>query len=223
MNSLVKDDSSLAKLHHEGTKTWTSDEGWTPLTYCVSLHVGRDSEKKRKALEQIARSLLDHGADLTGCVDQAIYSNNLEVFETLLKAGGTCADDDTLNHAACDGQFDALELLLKYGGALDGTRGTEHHGGYTPLGCAVSCRSIQGARWFLEKGQDPNNIKSKDGENCLHVAVYFGASDKMVQLLLDHGAKINQKNKQGCTPLARAQEKKHKKAIAFLEAAGAKA
>ncbi|SVC87323.1 uncharacterized protein METZ01_LOCUS340177, partial [marine metagenome] len=24
-------------------------------------------------------------------------------------------------------------------------RGTDHHGGYTPLSCAVSCRSIQGA------------------------------------------------------------------------------
>ena len=119
VNSLLKDDPSLAKLHHEGTKIWTSNEGWTPLTYCISSRVGRDSEKKRKALAQIAQILLDHGADLTGCVDQAIYSNNLEVFEMLLKAGGTCTDDDTLNHAACDGQFDALELLLKYGGKLD--------------------------------------------------------------------------------------------------------
>ena len=98
-----------------------------------------------QALTQIARGLIDHGADLTGCVDQAIYSNKLEVFEMLLKAGRTCTDDDTLNHAACDGQFDALELL-KYGGKLDGTRGTDHHGGYTPLGCTVSCRSIQGTR-----------------------------------------------------------------------------
>ncbi len=146
VNSLLKDDPSLAKLHHEGTKIWTSNEGWTPLTYCISSRVGRDSEKKRKALAQIARILLDHGADLTGCVDQAIYSNNLEVFEMLLKAGGTCTDDDTPNHAACDGQFDALELLPKYGGKLDGTRGTDHHGGYTPLGCTVSCRSIQGTR-----------------------------------------------------------------------------
>ena len=146
VNSLLKDDPSLAKLHHEGTKIWTSNEGWTPLTYCISSRVGRDSEKKRKVLAQIAQILLDHGADLTGCVDQAIYSNNLEVFEMLLKAGGTCTDDDTPNHAACDGQFDALELLPKYGGKLDGTRGTDHHGGYTPLGCTVSCRSIQGTR-----------------------------------------------------------------------------
>ena len=184
---------------------------------------GRDSEEKSKGLAQIARTLIDHGADMAGCVDQAIYSNNMEVFEMLLKAGGTCADDDTINHAACDGQFDALEMLLEYGGKLDGTRGTEHHGGYTPLGCAVSCRSIRGAKWLLEKGQDPNTIKSKDGENCLHVAVHFGASDKMLQLLLDRGAKINQKDKQGRTPLARAHEKDHTKAIAFLEAAGAQA
>ena len=223
VNALLKADPSLAKAHHEGTKLWTDDDGWTPLNYCVRSHVGKDSEETSKGLVQIARTLIDHGADMGGCVDQAIYSNNMEVFEMLLKAGGTCAAADTINHAACDGQFDALEMLLAYGGKLDGTRGTEHHGGYTPLGCAVSCRSIRGAKWLLEKGQDPNTIKSKDGENCLHVAVHFGASDKMLQLLLDRGAKINQKDKQGRTPLARAHEKDHTKAIAFLEAAGAQA
>ena len=87
--------------------------------------------------------------------------------------------------------------------------------GYTPLGCAVSCRSIKGATWLLEKGQDPNKIKSKDNENCLHVAVHFGASDKMLKLLIDHGAEINRKDKQGRTPLARAHEKNRAKAIAF--------
>ena len=55
------------------------------------------------------------------------------------------------------------------------------------------------------------------------MAVHFGASDKMLQLLIDYGAEINQKDKQRGTPLARAREKKHKKAVAFLEAAGAKA
>ena len=222
VNALLRKDPSLASAHHEGTRIWTDDEGWTPLIYCARSHLGRDDDEKRKALARIAQTLLDHGSDITGCVDQAISSNNLEVFEVLLKAGGTVADDDTLNHAACAGQFDALELLLSYGARLDGTRGTDHHGGYTSLGCAVSCRSIQGAQWFLEKGQDPNRIKSKAGENCLHVAVHFGASDKMLQLLLDHGAGIDQKDKEGRTPLSRAREKKHRKAIAFLEAAGAK-
>ena len=141
-----------------------SDKGWTPLIYCVSSRVGRDSAKKRKDLARTARTLLDHRADTrpapsTGLSTAAIQA----VLEMLLEAGGACADDDTLNHAACEGHFDALELLLKYGARLDGTRGTDHHGGYTPLGCAVSCRSMQGTQWFLEKDQDPNKIKSKVG------------------------------------------------------------
>ena len=45
----------------------------------------------------------------------------------------------------------------------------------------------------------------------------------MLKLLLDHGAKLNQKDSQGRTPLVRAREKKHEKAIAFLEAEGATA
>ncbi|MEE2831384.1 MAG: hypothetical protein VYD18_03405 [Candidatus Latescibacterota bacterium] len=45
----------------------------------------------------------------------------------------------------------------------------------------------------------------------------------MLKLLLDHGAKLNQKDSQGRAPLVRAREKKHKKAIAFLETEGATA
>lgn len=214
VKELLKEDPSRATVRHEGTG------GWTPLLYCARSGLGRDSQVKSQDLAETARHLLDHGADSTGCIDYAIYSGNLEVSEVILKAGGEVADDDTLNHAACDGQFEVLELLLKYGTRLDGTRGTEHHGGYTPLGCAVSCRSLQGTRWFLEKGQDPNQIKSQRGENCLHVAIKFGASNKLLQLLLEFGAQINQKDDAGLTPLAGALGKNRTKAIAFLEAAG---
>ena len=222
VNALLKKDPSLATAHDHGTRIWTNDKGWTALAYCVSSRVGRDDEEKRKALVRIARTLLDHGADVAGSLDLAIYTDNLEMIETLLKAGAAPGDDDNLNHAACDGRFEALNLLLESGVRMDGTRGTGHHGGYTPLGCAVSSRSIKGAKWFLENGQDPNRIKSKDGENCLHVAVHYGAGDKMLQLLLEYGARLDQKDSQGRTPLARAREKKHRKAVAFLEAAGAR-
>ena len=224
VNALLKADPSLAKAHHEGTKLWTDDDGWTPLNYCVRSHVGRDSEEKRVGLAQIARTLIDHGADMGGCVDQAIYSNNMEVFEMLLKAGGTCADDDTINHAACDGQFDALEMLLAYGGKLNGTRAAPSITAGTLRSAARFPVAASGARnGCLRRGRTPTQSRAKTERNCLHVAVHFGASDKMLQLLLDRGAKINQKDKQGRTPLARAHEKGHTKAIAFLEAAGAQA
>ncbi len=221
VREILATDPSQAQVYHEGTKIWTDDRGWTPLLYCARSALGRNDEQKTQDLADIAQCLLDHGADVAGCVEQAIYNQNMAVFETLLKAGGRVVDDDTLNHAACDGQFEALELLLQYGTRLDGTNGTEHHGGYTPLGCAVTCRSLQGVRWFLEQGQNPNRIKSQEGENCLHVAVHFGASNEMLKLLLDYGTEINQKDSFGRTPLALAQEKKRKKAIPFLEAAGA--
>ena len=219
---LLEQDPTLADAKDTGTKMWGFEGGWTPLMYCARSRVGLHSEKKYNALLQIAKLLIDQGAAVEGCVDLAIMSDNLAVADVLLGAGATLGNDDTINHAACDGQSAALELLVRYNTPLDGTRGTEHHGGYTPLGCAVSSRSLTGTKWFLEQGQDPNSIKSKDKENCLHVAAHYRASTKMLQLLLDHGAKLNQKDKQGHTPLARAKQQKHAKGIAFLESAGAK-
>ncbi len=221
VRALLKKDKELAVTPDKGTRIWTSEHGWTPMMYCARSHVGVTDENKAEALAEVAQTLIDHGASPEACVDMAL--GNLAVLKTLLDAGGKIADDDTLNHAASDGHFEGLEMLMEYGTALDGTRGTDHHGGYTPLGCAVSCRSIQGASWFLEKGQSPNEIGSKDRENGLHVAVHYGASEKMLKLLLDHGAKLNQKDSQGRAPLVRAREKKHKKAIAFLETEGATA
>lgn len=214
VQELLEADPSLASARNDG------DRGWTPMLHCVRSCVGRDDKHRAQDLAATAQCLLDFGADVTGCVDSAVFSGNVEVMEMLLLAGGSVADDDTINHAACDGKFATLEILLKHGTRLDGTRGTEHHGGYTPLGCAVSCRSLQGVHWFLEKGQDPNQIKSRDGENCLHVAVKFAASNKLLQLLLDHGTQINEKDNAGRTPLAAALEKNRSKAIGLLEAAG---
>ena len=219
VEELLTDDPSLAASHDPDTRIWTDRRGWSALVYCTRSCLGRHDRAKAEALAATARCLLAHGADPQGCIEHAIHSGNLDIMEALLAAGATVADDDTLNHAACDGQFAMLELLLKHGTRLDGTRGTEHHGGYTPLGCAVSCRSLQGVRWFLEQGQDPNHIKSHANENCLHVAVHYGASNKILQLLLDFGARLDQKDASGLTPLDRARAKNRTKAIPFLEAA----
>jgi hypothetical protein len=51
----------------------------------------------------------------------------------------------------------------------------------------------------LELGGDVN-AANKDGDTPLHGAAWRGAND-IVQLLVDHGAKLDVKNKQGYTPL----------------------
>ena len=66
-------------------------------------------------------------------------------------------------------------------------------------------------------------LSVKTGKTDCTLPCNYGASEKMLKLLLDHGAKLNQKDSQGRTPLVRAREKKHKKAIAFFEAEGATA
>ena len=221
VEELLSDNPSLAASYDPATRIWTDSRGWSALVYCTRSCLGRNDRAKAKALAATARCLLAHGAAPNGCIEHAIHSGNLQIMETLLEAGASVADDDTLNHAACDGQFEMLDLLLKHGTRLDGTRGTEHHGGYTPLGCAVSCRSLQGVQWFLEQGQDPNHIESQANENCLHVAVHFGASNKMLRLLLDFGARLDQRDSSGRTPLDKAREKNRTKAIVFLEKAAA--
>ena len=223
VKELLREGPALATAHDPETRIYYSKNGWTPLHYCAKSCIGKSDAKRAQDLAETAQVLLQGGADPQGCVDLAVYAGNTAVLEILLQAGGEVADDDTLNHSACEGLFDSLEMLLKYNVPLDGTKGTGHHGGYTPLGCAVSCRSFKGAQWFLDHGQDPNEIKSADGENALHVAVHWGASDKMLRLLLDYGARLDQRDKQGRTPLTRAREKNRKKAIAFLEAAASAA
>ena len=130
-------------------------------------------------------------------------------------------DGDTLNHAACDGAHDALNVLLRYGTDLNMTAGTEHHGGYTPFGCTLTMRSVQGARWFLDQGIDPDFVGGKSGESSLHVAVRSGAGPPLLKLLVDRGADPNARDAAGMTPLAAARAKSQKSAIEFLMGIGA--
>ena len=169
---------------------------WLPLQYCARSVAG--SEQERIAT---AALLLDHGTDPSSGLDYACWSNNGGVVELLLQRGGRLGDDDTVNHLACDGQFGVLELLLRYDAiAMNGTRNTEHHGGYNPLGCAVNMRSLKGVTWFLDHGCDPNEVQSKREETALHVAVNSGAGVPLVRLLVQRGVNLNQRDAAGRPP-----------------------
>lgn len=199
-----------------------ADNGWSVLRYCCQSRLGDGDPATADALLRIARLVLEHGASLDGCLDAVVYGNNVPMTELLLERGGVIQDGDTLNHAACDGAYDALNLLARHGTDLNKTEGTEHHGGYVPFGCTLTCRSVRGAQWFLDQGVDPNYVGGKDGESSLHVAVRSGASPQLLKLLLDRGADLNAQDSAGLTPLAAARAKAHKSAIEFLTGIGAK-
>lgn len=188
------------------------DGAWLPLHYCARGKAGSARDRLTTA-----KVLLEHGADPASALDQACWADNAPMVDLLLERGARLGDDDTPNHLACDGQFAILESLLRHDAIdMNGTRGTEHHGGYNPLGCAVTMRSLQGVTWFLDHGCDPNQVMSPRGENALHVAVNFNAGVPLVRLLVERGADVERRNSDGHTALDLARAKKRTKLVAFL-------
>ena len=60
---------------------------------------------------------------------------------------------------------------------------------------------MESVRLILELGIDDINAINDRGQTALHGAAYNG-SDSMVQLLVDHGARLDVKDQSGKTPLA---------------------
>lgn len=190
------------------------DGGWLPLQYCARAVAGSEQERAASAA-----LLLDHGADPSSGLDYACWSGNAAVVDLLLQRGARLGDDDTVNHLACDGQARVLELLLRHGAVdMNGTRGTDHHGGYNPLGCAVNMRSLTGVTWFLDHGCDPNEVQSRSGETALHVAVNSGAGVPLVRLLVERGVNVEHRDAAGRTALDLARAKRKTKLAEFLAA-----
>ena len=188
------------------------DGSWLPLHYCARCKAGSDEDRLTTA-----KLLLEHGADPATALDQACWADNGAIADLLLERGARLSDDDTPNHLACDGQFDVLESLLRHDAIdMNGTRGTAHHGGYNPLGCAVNMRSVQGVTWFLDHGCDPNQVMSKSGETALHVAVSSGAGVPLVRLLVERGVDVGRPDATGQTALDVARAKKRTKLVDFL-------
>ena len=185
---------------------------WLPLQYCARSVAGSEQDRVTTAA-----LLLDHGADPSFGLDYACWSDNAGVVELLLQHGGRLGDDDTVNHLACAGQFQVLELLLRHDAVdMNGTRDTGHHGGYNPLGCAVNMRSLRGVTWFLDHGCDPNEVQSKSGETALHVAAHSGAGVPLARLLVERGVNVEQRNHAGQTALDLAHTKRKAKLVEFL-------
>ena len=61
--------------------------------------------------------------------------------------------------------------------------------------------SLEAVRLIVELASDDINAVNKRGQTALHGAAY-NASNSMIRLLVDHGARLDKKDQNGKTPLA---------------------
>lgn len=143
---------------------------------------------------------------------RAVQSGNVAAAKLLLDKGAKVGMTDNklataLHEAAAYGSEEMVTLLLDRGASI--LAGDNYRS--TPIHWAASCKNEKTLKLLLQQGSSTNNhqIHSHDitGQTALHSTISVTTHkdstppDKVVKLLLEHGAPINSYNRDRQTPL----------------------
>ena len=170
-------------------------------------------EAVKLRLFDLAKALLDHGADPDGADDELVSA-----LVHAAEAGDTKMMRLLLDSGAATGAAEAdLSGAVLSGLALSGLALS----GKTPLLVAVSAGRpmVEAVRLLLERGADVN-VTDGDGVSALMTATVSG-EQRLVELLLDHGADPDGTDVDGRTPLTVATGEGRRGIAALLLARGA--
>jgi ankyrin repeat protein len=162
----------------------------------------RKEEDPMPSLE-IVKSLLASGADPNMALTKPLPGRSG------MDSGDTALGDGTtpLIRAAFSGDAAVMRLLLEKGAdpkltlkdgstALMVAAGVGYRDKFTR---GTEAEALESLKVALDAGLDLSQVTTR-GDTALHGAANRGA-DTIVQFLVDHGAKLDTKNKQGFTPL----------------------
>jgi ankyrin repeat protein len=197
---------------------------------------------------ECTRLLLDacRDHDVTPAADlleNAVWSNSPELVGMLIDAGldvnaGTGFGPPLVT--ACQRSAELLRMLIDAGADVNAARNDQ---GHTALSSALLFGSIDHVRLLLEHGADPNSLLQDEnfpGQTLLMQvcgsgpathsggmsdpekrAAIVARDETIVGLLLEHGADVNARDRDGRTALMLAAEKHQASLVRLLLAAGA--
>jgi ankyrin repeat protein len=211
--------------HGANVNVYPIDEGWGPLqeTVVISNSVA------------MAKLLLARGADINSkgypVLNSAVYEKRKDLCEFLIQRGANVNAKDmwgqtSLYLAIRNDDLDIVNILIANGADIN----AQNDRGQTALNAMLDVRSNSGYSGYrlskdmvellLAKAADVN-FKDKDGRTPLQLAAGSADAD-IVRLLLDKGARVNDKDDaSGFTPLHHAARFGNKDAAELLIARGA--
>jgi ankyrin repeat protein len=233
LTQLIDYRADFATMPHPG-------DDWPPILYAAASLLHRRDVTTAAGIRQCVELLLARGADantftLADGADpssripalyHACMADHAALVELLLVHGADPNDGESIYHAAEHDHRASLEVLLRHG-ADPGSR--HRHWKNTPLyflagykefhpQCPIATR---GMAWLLEHGADPNVASYATEETPLHRFAAYGRGPEAAELLLRHGAKIDQPRADGRTAYALAVRTGNVRMAEFLRERGA--
>jgi len=150
---------------------------------------------------EIARMLIENGADLSRSLRAVARNGNQDLFNLLLsRKPGHEALTEALNQAAESGHINLVKELLN-----KGISPNDRWAGSPPLEDAAYYGHTDIVRLLLDRGADPKAVDANvggNGETALHYAARSQSdTTEITGLLLSAGAPVNAQDRNGRTPL----------------------
>ena len=206
-------------LHVGSNPNITDKDGDSSLHSVINGHCSKET----------VQEIINHGAHVNAANENgatalllACSTAQEDLVKLLLRAGADPAildaDGDTSLHGAiaADCNKETLEELIDYGADVNAL----NNRGRTPLLLSCFYRYTDSVNVLLGAGADPS-ISDHENFSCLHAAVDGRCSNNTLQAVIDHGAHIDAKRKDGTTALLSACRTGQSELVMFLMEAGA--